>query len=80
MKIETQSLRVREADEVDLDQWETEIKPLCKSKKAYRKLLEDQVEALSDLQRLCSTRRTATPCWWCSRRWTRRARTAPSAT
>ncbi|MGK2897473.1 MAG: ADP-polyphosphate phosphotransferase [Burkholderiaceae bacterium] len=52
MKIEIQPFRVREADEVDLDRWPTEIKPLCKSKKAYRKLLEDQVEALSDQQRL----------------------------
>ena len=48
MKIETQPFRVREADAVNLDQWATEIKPLCKSKKAYRKQLEDQVDALSD--------------------------------
>ena len=52
MKIETQPFRVREADAVNLDQWATEIKPLCKSKKAYRKQLEDQVDALSDQQRL----------------------------
>ena len=52
MKIETQPFRVREGDAVDLDQWATEIRPLCKSKKAYRKLLEDQVEALRVQQRL----------------------------
>jgi PPK2 family polyphosphate:nucleotide phosphotransferase len=52
MKIETQPFRVREADAVNLDQWATEIKPLCKSKKAYRKQLEEQVDALSDQQRL----------------------------
>lgn len=52
MKIETQPYRVREADEVDLGQWATSIKSLSKSKKKYRKLLQDQVEALSDQQRL----------------------------
>lgn len=52
MKIETKSFRVRAADAVKLDQWATETKPLCKSKKAYRKRLADQVEAVSDQQRL----------------------------
>ncbi len=52
MNIETLPFRVREADAVDLGPWASSIKPLCKSKKKYRKLLEDQVEALSDQQRL----------------------------
>ncbi len=52
MKIKTQDFRVAEGDAVDLDQWATETKPLYKSKKAYRKLLEDQVGQLSDQQRL----------------------------
>lgn len=52
MKIETLPFRVREADPVDLGDWPTSIKPLCKSKKAYRKRLEDQVDALSGQQRL----------------------------
>ncbi|WP_291010637.1 ADP-polyphosphate phosphotransferase [Hydrogenophaga sp.] len=52
MKIDTDTFRVPEAAEVDLGLWATNVKPICKSKKAYRKLLEDQVDALSDQQRL----------------------------
>lgn len=52
MSIDVNQFRVREADEVDLSRWTTQIKPLCKSKKAYRKLLQDHVEQLSDMQRL----------------------------
>jgi len=52
MKIDADVFRVREADEVDLGLWATRTKPLCKSKKAYRKLLQEHVEALSDQQRL----------------------------
>jgi len=36
----------------DLGLWATNVKPLYKSKKAYRKLLEDQVDRLSDQQRM----------------------------
>ena len=52
MKIDTTPFKVREADEVDLSLWATKTPALCKSKKAYCKLLEDQVEQLSDQQRL----------------------------
>ena len=52
MKIDANPFRVREADEVDLGRWATKIKPLCTSKKAYRKLLQDHVEQLSVQQRL----------------------------
>jgi PPK2 family polyphosphate:nucleotide phosphotransferase len=52
MKIDTDTFRVPEASVVDLGLWKTNVKPICKSKKAYRKLLEDQVDALSDQQRL----------------------------
>jgi PPK2 family polyphosphate:nucleotide phosphotransferase len=52
MKIDTESFRVPEASEVDLGLWTTNVKPICKSKKKYHKLLEDQVDALSDQQRL----------------------------
>ena len=52
MTLNIEPFRVCEADEVDLRRLGTRIKPLCKSKKAYRKLLEDHVEQLSDLQRL----------------------------
>ena len=52
MNIDVDTFRVREGDEVDLGLWATKTKPLCKSKKAYKKLLQDHVEALSDQQRL----------------------------
>jgi len=52
MNIDANAFRVREADVVDLGNWATKSKPLCKSKKAYRKLLQDHVEQLSDQQRL----------------------------
>jgi len=41
MTISTAPFKVREGDEVDLGRWLTKGKPLCKSKKAYRKLLKD---------------------------------------
>jgi PPK2 family polyphosphate:nucleotide phosphotransferase len=52
MNIDVTPFKVREADKVDLAQWATKTKALCKSKKAYRKQLQDQVEQLSDQQRL----------------------------
>jgi len=52
MNIGTTEFRVQEGDAVDLGLWATHVKPLCKSKKAYRKMLQDQVEQLSDQQRL----------------------------
>lgn len=52
MNIDANEFRVQEGDEVDLGLWATNVKPLCKSKKTYRKLLEDQVAQLSDQQRL----------------------------
>lgn len=52
MNIDVTDFRLGEGAEVDLGLWATDVKPLCKSKKAYRKLLQDQVEQLSDQQRL----------------------------
>jgi PPK2 family polyphosphate:nucleotide phosphotransferase len=43
---------VKEGDKVDLDKWPTEIKPLYKSHKHYRALLEEHVAQLSDQQQL----------------------------
>ena len=37
---------------VKLNKWPTKIKPVCKSKEQYKKLLEEHVEELSSLQRL----------------------------
>jgi len=52
MNIDVTEFRLREGAEVDLGLWATNVKPLYKSKKAYRKALQDQVEQLSDQQRL----------------------------
>ena len=52
MNIDVTEFRLHEGDEVDLGLWATKVEPLCKSKKAYRKGLEDQVERLSDQQRM----------------------------
>jgi PPK2 family polyphosphate:nucleotide phosphotransferase len=39
-------------EKVSLKKWPSKAKPICKSKKRYKKFLEKQVEELSDLQRL----------------------------
>ncbi|WP_219114165.1 ADP-polyphosphate phosphotransferase [Janthinobacterium sp. UMAB-56] len=52
MKIDAQAYKVGEGDAVDLGLWATKIDALCKSKKAYRKQLQDHVEQLSDQQRM----------------------------
>ena len=52
MKIDANAFKVREGDEVDLAQWATCTKALCKSGKAYRKLLQEHVDELSDQQQL----------------------------
>ncbi len=52
MKIDPEDFQVREGDTVHLDQWPTLVKPVYRSKKKYRALLEEQVAELSDLQRL----------------------------
>ena len=52
MKINSKDFRVPAGKKVDLDKWPTRVKRAYASKKKYLKLLEDQVEALSSLQRL----------------------------
>ena len=52
MKIKPEDFRVQAGDKVKLDKWPTKVKPAYKSKKAYHKLLDEQVDELSDLQRL----------------------------
>ena len=41
------TFQVREGDKVDLKKWPTVVKPLFKSKKEYRTLLDDHIEELS---------------------------------
>jgi PPK2 family polyphosphate:nucleotide phosphotransferase len=52
MKIKSKDFRVRPGEKVELRDWPTVVPPFCKSRKAYRKLLEGQVEKLSSLQNL----------------------------
>ncbi len=46
------TFQVREGDKVDLKKWPTVVKPLFKSKKEYRTLLDDHIEELSSQQNL----------------------------
>lgn len=52
MTIAISDFQVREGTAVDLRKWPTKVKAVCKSKKAYKKLLEAHVEQLSNLQQL----------------------------
>ena len=52
MKIKFKDYRVREGEKLNLKKWPTKVKPVYQSKKHYQKLLEEQVEQLSSLQRL----------------------------
>jgi len=50
--IATETFRVQPDETVQLSEWPTNVNPLCKSKKQYQKLLGEQVEELSSLQRI----------------------------
>ena len=52
MKIDSKDFRVRPEKKVNLSEWPTMVKPFCKSKKRYQKLLEKHVEQLYALQHL----------------------------
>ena len=52
MKIKSKDFRVRPGVAVKLKQWPTRVKPVYQSKKHYKKLLEEHVDALSALQQL----------------------------
>jgi PPK2 family polyphosphate:nucleotide phosphotransferase len=52
MKINSKDFRVRPGEKVKLGEWPTIVKPFCKSKNKYHKLLEEHVEELSALQQL----------------------------
>jgi len=49
MTTNSEDFRVKVSAKVDLQQWPTHVKPVCKSKKEYKALLEDHVEQLSAL-------------------------------
>ena len=52
MRINSDDFRVRAGKDVDLKNWPTLVKPVYKSKKQYRKLLEEHIAQLSSLQQL----------------------------
>ncbi len=52
MKINSKEFRVRPGEKVNLKEWPTIVKPFCKSKKRYQKLLDEHVEEMSALQQL----------------------------
>jgi polyphosphate kinase 2 (PPK2 family) len=52
MKIKSKDFRVRPGARLKLKECPTKVKPFCKSKKRYKKLLEEHVESLSALQQL----------------------------
>ena len=60
MTIHSEDFRVKLSAKVDMQQWPTHVKPVCKSKKEYKALLKDHVEQLSALQQLhCASNRHA---------------------
>ena len=50
--ISAENFRVLPGKNVKLKKWPTVVKPFFRSKKRYRELLEEQIEELSELQRL----------------------------
>jgi PPK2 family polyphosphate:nucleotide phosphotransferase len=52
MNIKSKDFRVRPEKKIQLKDWPTVVKPFCKSKKDYQKVLNEHVEGLSSLQNL----------------------------
>ena len=52
MKINSKDFRMAPERKVNLRDWPTIVKPFCKSKKRYQKLLEEHIDELSSLQQL----------------------------
>ncbi len=52
MKIHSEEFRVCPGEAIELSKRPTDMQPICKSKKRYKKALDHQVQELSDLQRL----------------------------
>jgi PPK2 family polyphosphate:nucleotide phosphotransferase len=52
MKIRSRDFLVKPTKALTLTDWPTNVKPICKTEKRYRKLLDRHVEELSSLQRL----------------------------
>jgi PPK2 family polyphosphate:nucleotide phosphotransferase len=52
MKIHSNDFRVSPRTKIKLGKWPTVVKPYCKTKKRYKKLLTEHIEGLSALQNL----------------------------
>ncbi|WP_375724980.1 polyphosphate kinase 2 family protein [Arcobacter sp. KX21116] len=52
MKIKSKDFRITKEKEVELDKWPTQVKPIYKSKKKYKKLLKKNIKKLSSKQQL----------------------------
>jgi PPK2 family polyphosphate:nucleotide phosphotransferase len=52
MKINLKVFRVRPGEKVKLGEWPTKVKPICRTKKRYQKLLGEHVAQLTARQRL----------------------------
>jgi len=52
MNIRSKDFRVREGAKINLNKWPTRVKALYTSKEQYKKCLNEQIEELSELQRL----------------------------
>jgi len=52
VKIRSNDFLVKEGEKVDIKKWHTAVDPIYKSKKQYRKLLDDHIQQLSALQNL----------------------------
>ena len=52
MTIKAKDYRVRTQHKVALDEWPTNVKPVCASPAKYKELLDDHIEKLSTLQRV----------------------------
>lgn len=52
MKINSKDFLVPPGQKVNLREWPTLVKPFCKAKKQYRRLLEKHIDELSSLQQL----------------------------
>jgi hypothetical protein len=50
--MDSNDFRVPSEGKVDLGKWPTIVKPYCKGKKQYQKLLEEHIQKLSVLQQL----------------------------
>lgn len=52
MKIKSKDFRITKEKEVELDKWPTQVEPIYKSKKKYKKLLKKNIKKLSSKQQL----------------------------